>query len=76
MKKSIIALAAGLLFTSISMALSTPGSASNAPIVLPCGKIFTKSVARDDKKSNFYAQMLAKSSTGTSSNVKPGKAAN
>lgn len=76
MKKSIIALAAGLLFTSISMALSTPGSASEAPIVLPCGKIFTKHVARDDKKTNFYAQMLAKASTGTPSLSKPGKSAN
>lgn len=74
MKKSIIALAAGLLFTSISMALSTPGSASESPVVLPCGKIFTKQVARDDKKSNFYAQMLAKA--GRPSLSKPGNSAN
>ncbi|WP_409478774.1 hypothetical protein [Pseudobdellovibrio sp. HCB154] len=76
MKKSIIALAAGLLFSSISMALSTPGSASEAPIVLPCGKLFTKQVSRDDKKSNFYAQMLAKANTSRPSLSKPGNSAN
>ena len=76
MKKAIITLAAGLLFTSLSMALSTAGSASDAPITLPCGKIFTKHVSRDDKKSNFYAQMLAKSSATTPSLSKPGKSAN
>lgn len=76
MKKAIITLAAGLLFTSLSMALSTPGSASDSPIILPCGKIFTKHVDRNDKSTNFYAQMLAKSSVGTSSSLKPGKSAN
>lgn len=75
MKKAIITLAAGLLFTSLSMALSTPGSASNAPITMPCGKIFSKQVSRDDKKSNFYAQMVAKSSVGTGFS-KPSKSAN
>lgn len=75
MKKAIITLAAGLLFTSLSMALSMPGSASDSPIVLPCGKIFSKQVARNDKSTNFYAQMLAKSSVGTSS-LKPGRSAN
>lgn len=76
MKKAIITLAAGLLFTSLSMALSTPGSASDSPMVLPCGKIFTKQVSRNDKSTNFYAQMLAKSSVGTSNSLKPGKSAN
>lgn len=76
MKKAIITLAAGLLFTSLSMALSTPGSASDSPIVLPCGKIFSKHVSRDDKSTNFYAQMLAKSSVGTNGFSKPGKSAN
>lgn len=75
MKKAIITLAAGLLFTSLSMALSTPGSASDSPIVLPCGKIFTKQVARNDRSTNFYAQMLAKSSVGATS-VKPSRSAN
>jgi len=76
MKKAIITLAAGLLFTSLSMALSTPGSASDSPIVLPCGKIFTKQVSRNDRSTNFYAQMLAKSSVGTNSPLKPGRSAN
>ncbi|AZZ35364.1 hypothetical protein CIK05_00610 [Bdellovibrio sp. qaytius] len=76
MKKAYITLAAGLLFTSLSMALSTPGSASDGPIILPCGKIFTRHVSRDDKKTNFYAQMLAKASPGTTSLSKPGKSAN
>lgn len=67
MKKSIIALAAGLLFTSISMALSTPGSASESPIVLPCGKTFTKSVARDDRSTNFYYQAKGNTGAGDSS---------
>ncbi len=68
MKKSIIALAAGLLFSSLSMALTPEGMASDSPVILPCGKIFTKHVARDDKKTNFYAQMLAK---GGSQRVTP-----
>lgn len=62
MKKSMIALATGLLFTSITMASFTPSTASTVTYVAPCGKVFTKQVARDDKKTNFYAQMLAKGS--------------
>ncbi|MES2802546.1 MAG: hypothetical protein V4654_08655 [Bdellovibrionota bacterium] len=75
MKKAIITLAAGLLFTSLSMALSTPGSASDSPIVLPCGKIFTKQVSRNDTGTNFYHVAL-NSPKGSSSFSKPGKSAN
>lgn len=75
MKKAFITLAAGLLLSNLAMALSTPGSASDVPYVAPCGKVFYKQVSRDDKKSNFYAQMLAKSSA-TPSSSKAGKSAN
>lgn len=76
MKKAIITLAAGLLFSSLSMALSTPGSASDAPVQLPCGKwAINSNVKINDKSTNFYAQMLAKSS-GSTSLSKPGKSAN
>jgi len=75
MKTALITLAAGLLFSSLSMAF-TPSTASDSPVVLPCGKIFTKQVSRNDKKSNFYAQMLAKASTSPQSLSKPGKSAN
>lgn len=75
MKKAFITLLAGLFLSNLAMALSTPGSASDVTYVAPCGKVFTKHVSRDDKKSNFYAQMLAKAST-TETSGKASKSAN
>lgn len=61
MKRSLLTLAAGLLISSLSLAM-TNASAAGSTYTAPCGKVFTKSISRTDKSSNFYHVQVARAS--------------
>lgn len=74
MKKTMIAFMTGLLFSSLTMAMTNANASSHAMGTVPCPKNFNKSIAINDKRTNFYN--IAKADVKSSVKTSTGRSAN